>query len=82
MAIRKNTRSKSKERMAKKECAFCKEHKEPALDGVDGLKRFLTERGKILSRARSGVCARHQRALSTTVKQARFLALLAYTSKE
>ncbi len=68
--------------MAKKECSFCKEHKEPSLDQIDGLKRFLTERGKILSRARSGVCAMHQRRLSTAVKQARFLALLSFTSKE
>jgi small subunit ribosomal protein S18 len=61
---------------------FCKEHKEPNLESIDSLKRFITERGKILSRARSGLCAQHQRKFSSTVKQARFLALLAFTSKD
>lgn len=42
------------------------------------LGRFITERGKILPRRISGVCARHQRQISTAIKRARFLALLPY----
>lgn len=42
------------------------------------LSRFITERGKILPRRISGVCARHQRQLSTAIKRARFLALIPY----
>ena len=42
------------------------------------LGRFTTERGKILPSRLSGMCARHQRQLSTAVKRARFLALLPY----
>lgn len=42
------------------------------------LSRFITERGKILPRRISGMCARHQRQVSTAIKRARFLALLPY----
>jgi len=42
------------------------------------LARFITERGKILPRRISGMCARHQRQLGTAVKRARFLAILPY----
>lgn len=42
------------------------------------LSRFTTERGKILPSRLSGMCARHQRQLSTAVKRARHLALLPY----
>ena len=43
------------------------------------LARFITDYGKILPSRLSGVCARHQRQLSTAVKRARYLALLPYT---
>ncbi len=42
------------------------------------LTRFITERGKILPRRISGMCARHQRQIGTAIKRARFLALLPY----
>lgn len=42
------------------------------------LSRFITERGKILPRRISGMCARHQRQISTAIKRARYLALLPY----
>jgi small subunit ribosomal protein S18 len=42
------------------------------------LTRFVTERGKILPRRISGMCARHQRQVGTAVKRARYLALLPY----
>ena len=42
------------------------------------LQRFVTERGKILPRRISGMCARHQRQVGTAIKRARFLALLPY----
>ena len=43
------------------------------------LGRFITDHGKILPSRLSGVCARHQRQLSTAIKRARYLALLPYT---
>ncbi len=42
------------------------------------LQRFITERGKILPRRISGMCARHQRQAGTAIKRARYLALLPY----
>jgi small subunit ribosomal protein S18 len=42
------------------------------------LSRFITERGKILPRRISGMCARHQRQVGTAIKRARYLALLPY----
>ncbi len=42
------------------------------------LSRFTTERGKILPSRLSGICARHQRQLSTAIKRARYIALLPF----
>ena len=42
------------------------------------LSRFITERGKIVPRRMSGMCARHQRQIARGIKRARFLALLPY----
>ncbi len=47
---------------------------------VAKLRRFISERGKILPRRVTGTCARHQRELTVAIKRARHLALLPYTS--
>jgi small subunit ribosomal protein S18 len=49
---------------------------------VDTLKRFMTERGKILPRRVTGVSARFQRYLTTAIKQARYIGLLPFVSKD
>ena len=68
---------------AKKHCRFCssKEH-EAGLDYKNAtlLKSFLTERGKILPSRISGNCALHQRALASSIKKSRIMALLPYSS--
>ncbi|KKU83244.1 MAG: 30S ribosomal protein S18 [Candidatus Amesbacteria bacterium GW2011_GWC2_47_8] len=61
-------------------CQFCKEKKEPNFKEVAGLSKYISERGRILSHDRTGVCSRHQRALATAVKRARHLALLPFVS--
>lgn len=61
-----------------KKCAFCEAQKDPTFADVETLQRYITERGKIISRLRSGVCAKHQRRLSLAVKHARHLALLPF----
>ena len=63
----------------KKVCVFC--GKEKALDYKDvaTLKKYVSERGKILPRRITGNCARHQRTLTTAVKRARHVALMHYT---
>ena len=66
----------------KKYCKLCFE-KVGFVDYKDErtLGRFITDHGKILPSRLSGVCARHQRQLSTAIKRARYLALLPYTDQ-
>jgi len=63
----------------KKVCRFCIEKKEDIdYKEVELLSRFLSDKGKILSRRASGNCAKHQRKLALAIKRARFLSLLPY----
>ena len=66
----------------RKVCAFCLD-KTRAIDykDVGMLRRYLTDRGKIKSRRKTGTCAKHQRRLATAVKRARYLALLPFTAE-
>jgi small subunit ribosomal protein S18 len=61
-------------------CNFCVD-KATHIDykEIDKLRRFITERGKILPRRISGNCAKHQRQLTDAIKRARNIALLPYT---
>jgi len=63
-------------------CAFCLD-KDKAINYKDigTLRRFLTERGKIKSRRKTGTCAKHQRKLAIAVKRARQVALLPFTAE-
>lgn len=63
----------------KKVCAFCTE-KVNSIDykDVNKLRRYITEKGKILPRRQTGVCAEHQRELTTAIKRARVMALLPF----
>jgi small subunit ribosomal protein S18 len=63
----------------RKVCAFCVEKiRTPDYKDVKRLQRYLSDRGKILPRRRTGNCARHQRGLTTAIKRARHLALLPF----
>lgn len=64
-----------------KTCYFCEEKKEPTFEDAGVLQRYITERGKIIARARIGFCAKHQKALSKNIKYARHLALLPFVVK-
>lgn len=64
-----------------KNCFFCSEKKEPLYTNSDTLRKYLTERGKIIGRDRSGICAKHQRRLAKAVKHARHLALLPFVGQ-
>lgn len=61
-------------------CPFCKKTLVLDYKDINSLKDFLTERGKIIGKERSGVCAKHQRKLGQAIRRARFLALLPYTT--
>ena len=66
----------------RKVCAFCVDHvrdigyKEPMK-----LRRYLSDRGKIEPRRKTGTCARHQRTLAVAIKRARHLALVPFTAE-
>ncbi|MBI3385236.1 30S ribosomal protein S18 [Candidatus Gottesmanbacteria bacterium] len=62
----------------KKNCIFCKEKTNPDYKEIALLKKYVSERGKIVGRGRSGVCAKHQRRVTLAIKKARFLALLPF----
>ncbi len=66
-------------RRRKKVCVFCgEEHAVIDYKDVNKLRKYVSERGKILPRRITGTCARHQRALTTAVKRARHIALMPY----
>ncbi|MCL7454207.1 MAG: 30S ribosomal protein S18 [Anaerolineae bacterium] len=67
----------------RKVCAFCLE-KTKSIDykDVGTLRRYVTDRGKIRSRRKTGMCAKHQRRLAVAVKRARHLALLPFTAEQ
>jgi len=75
-------RREYRRRPKRKVCSFCTE-KATHIDykEVNRLRRFVTERGKILPRRVSGNCAKHQRVLAVAIKRARELALLPYTGE-
>lgn len=68
-------------RPRRKVCAFCVD-KMDYIDykDVNRLRRYMTERGKIMPRRMSGVCAKHQRDLAIAIKRARIVALLPYVA--
>lgn len=83
--MKKTGRTKRKMRtsrfMRKKVCGFCKSKAEYIdYKDVEKLKRFVTERGKIIPSRITGTCAKHQRPLSRAIKRARIIALLPFVA--
>ena len=68
-------------RRKRRRVCFCCANKVHILDykQTDIVKRFVTDRGKIVPRRNSGVCAKHQRLVASTVKRARFMGLVPFT---
>ena len=65
----------------KKVCGFCVDKVENIdYKDIARLRRYMSERGKILPRRVTGTCARHQRELTVAIKRARHLAFLPYTA--
>ncbi|HOA41922.1 MAG: 30S ribosomal protein S18 [Bacillota bacterium] len=67
----------------RKVCQFCADKTE-VIDykDVDKLKKYITDRGKILPKRITGNCAVHQRAVTKAIKRARIVALLPYTADQ
>ena len=65
----------------RKVCQFCVDKVEHIdYKDIARLRRYMSERGKILPRRVTGTCARHQREITVAIKRARHLALLPYTA--
>ncbi len=75
-------RTKGGRRPKKRVCSFCVD-KVTHIDykEVFKLRKYITERGKILPRRISGNCAKHQRQVTIAIKRARHIALLPFTSE-
>lgn len=69
-----------KQKPVKKNCPFCREGKEPDYKSPDVLRTYVTERGKILGKARTGLCSKHQKRVDQHVKRARHLAYLPFVA--
>lgn len=73
---------KRDKRKKRRQCQFCADKMEHIdYKDVNRLRRFITERGKILPRRITGNCARHQRQLTSAIKRSRNMALLPYTAE-
>ena len=72
---------KGKTFFRKKVCRFCANKAKIDYKDADGLKRFTTERGKILPRRITGTCAKHQRDLTVAIKRARNICLLPFVTE-
>ena len=75
-------RRRTNVRRRKKVCVFCGENAQQ-IDYKDAatLKKYVSERGKILPRRITGTCAKHQRAITLAVKRARHIALMPYIAE-
>lgn len=67
----------------RKVCRFCAD-KMTAIDykDIDRLRKYISDRGKVIPSRVSGTCARHQRQLTVAIKRARMVALLPFTIHE
>lgn len=79
---KKITKRRVRRQVVPGKCYFCEQGKTPVYSDVEVLNRHITERGKILGRARTGLCAIHQRRLASAIKHARHLALMPFLVRE
>lgn len=65
----------------KRGCSFCQSKSEPKFTDTAGLRRFISDRSKIVPKLRSGLCSKHQRKVTKQIKYARHLALLPFVTR-
>jgi len=78
---KKPKRKKRKDFTVAKNCPFCKNSTEPNWRNYEDLKQSLSPRSRILGKDRTGICAKHQRRLAESIKQARHLGLLPFITQ-
>ncbi|HJB25848.1 MAG TPA: 30S ribosomal protein S18 [Firmicutes bacterium] len=82
MTLERNERGGRGRRGRKKVCSFCVDKVEHIdYKDVAKLRRYLSDRAKIVPRRVTGTCARHQRQLTVAIKRARHLAFLPYVGE-
>ena len=74
----KKSKPKRKKIVVKEDCGFCKTGQVPTYKDYRKLAEHLTTRARIVGKSRSGICSKHQRALTREIKRARHLALLPF----
>lgn len=79
--VRGGRNGKGKAFFHKKVCKFCANKAKIDYKDADGLRRFTTERGKILPRRITGTCAKHQKELARAIKRARSICLLPFVTE-
>lgn len=72
---------KTKSPRQKRGCSFCQSSSEPSYTDTAGLRRFVSDRSKIVPKLRSGLCSKHQRKVTKQIKYARHLALLPFVTR-
>jgi len=77
----KQQKAKPRRRTGERKCFFCERKSDPDYKEWEVLRRFITERGKIISQGRTGPCFRHQKKLTQEIKRARYLALLPFVTQ-
>ncbi len=75
--MKKSFRTRKPKPVAKN-CGFCATKTNPDFKETGMLTKYLTERGKILARSKTGICSKHQRAVTIAVKRARLVGLLPF----
>ncbi len=65
----------------KPSCAFCDNKTTPTYTDTAALKKFISDRAKIVARGRSGLCSHHQRQVATEIKHARHLSLMPFIAR-
>jgi len=61
-------------------CEYCKGKVDPSYQNAADLSKYMNERGRIVGRDRTGVCAKHQRRLTVAIKRARHIGLMPFVS--
>ncbi|HEV2339343.1 MAG TPA: 30S ribosomal protein S18 [Patescibacteria group bacterium] len=79
--MKKKKRQIKKKITTTRKCYYCENNKEPLFSDTATLQKFVTERGKIVSRSKNGLCARHQRRVAIAIKYARHLALMPFVAR-
>lgn len=81
MPKKQTSQKRMKKTVVPRNCPFCKEGTNPNFLDTKQLEKYITERGKVISGVRTGLCSLHQRRVATAVKRARHLALLPFVQR-